>query len=684
MNLSEFIEIYRDSITAAVMESYPPLYVPNGHQVPDNLKRSPLGLQKETIMGVVKSLETYQGTTVVGEMGTGKTYVALVAAHMAGFQRVLVLCPPHLTAKWKREVEMTAPGVTGVIVNSITDLIKVQQMPAPMIVIMSRERAKLSYRWKPSYLPARENTVSLAIRCPSCFAVIKDDEGIYIEASTLNRRKHRCLECDGPLWSADHSGPKRYALAEYVKRRMEHFFDLLIMDEVHEYKAKGSAQGNAAGLLADVIGKILNLSGTLMGGYSSTLFYLLYRFSPAIRDRYAWNEERKWVEDYGFIERTITEKESKEDGRTSRRKSNRTSVRERPGLLPGALFHIIGNSAFLKVADVAKDLPPYVEQVEFCFMQDEQESNYEYLYERMRAALKEALQDNSSRMLGIYLQSLLSYPDGVCQGEEVFDPRSGDLIVRVAPMTEDAIYPKEQALINRILDEKKQGRRVLVYVTHTERRDMTARLDRLLSDQGLRVSVLKSDTVQPDKREKWIADQIKMAVDVVICHPKLVQTGLDLVDFPTICWYECEYSIYTMRQASRRSWRIGQTEPVKVVYMAYRNTLQADALQLIASKMKASLAVEGELPEEGLTAYGNTGNDMMMALARQVVSGIKLPDIADDLSFTTTNREDDEWLSDPVTIEEPVVPAAVSEVVDWDDLFRQQKVKAGQQIAMLI
>ena len=33
-----------------------------------------------------------------------------------------------------------------------------------------------------------------------------------------------------------------------------------------------------------------------------------------------------------------------------------------------------------------------------------------------------------------------------------------------------------------------------------------------------------------------------------------------------------DYSVYTMRQASRRSWRIGQTEPVQVVFMADRGT----------------------------------------------------------------------------------------------------------------
>ena len=100
-----------------------------------------------------------------------------------------------------------------------------------------------------------------------------------------------------------------------------------------------------------------------------------------------------------------------------------------------------------------------------------------------------------------------------------------------------------------------------------------------------------------------------------------MQTGLDLIDFPTIVWDETDYSVYVVRQTSRRSWRIGQTRPVKVVFMSYRNTLQADALKLVAKKMQSSLAVEGELPEDGLAAYGDDGDDMMMALARRIVSG---------------------------------------------------------------
>ena len=182
----------------------------------------------------------------------------------------------------------------------------------------------------------------------------------------------------------------------------------------------------------------------------------------------------------------------------------------------------------------------------------------------------------------------------------------------------EKLYPKEKALIDLVAAERLEGRRVLVYVTHTGTRDITGRMDDILTRHGFRVAVMKADAVAPNRREKWVADKVQEGIDVMICHPRLVQTGLDLIDFQTIVWDEVDYSVYVVRQASRRSWRIGQTRPVKVVFMSYRNTLQADALKLVAKKMQSSLVVEGELPEDGLAAYGD---DMMMALARKIVSG---------------------------------------------------------------
>ncbi len=60
------------------------------------------------------------------------------------------------------------------------------------------------------------------------------------------------------------------------------------------------------------------------------------------------------------------------------------------------------------------------------------------------------------------------------------------------------------------------------------------------------------------------------------------------------------------------------THPVAFVLMAYQNTLQDDALKL--KKLRRSLAVEGEIPEEGLAAYDDHGDDLMLVLARRAGS----------------------------------------------------------------
>ncbi len=654
MNLGEFIDTYRDAITERVIASYPPTYSPATDSRPmPRLLRQPLGAQEDAIRGAALSLHSQRGTTVVGEMGTGKTFIGTAAAHLAGFRRVLVLCPPHLTRKWKREIEETIPTARAVIVSSITDLEQVQRLSTvgPLYAVMSRERAKLSYRWRPSTIErlavsdgklARDQETGEPIRvlcCPDCFEQVVDRHGVPLAETALKRRKMRCSECGSALWQADPKGPKRFPLADYVKLRMRGFFDLLIADEVHEYKGRGSAQGVAAGILADVCGKSLSLSGTLMGGYSSTLFHLLYRFSPEIRSEFARTEESRWIQRYGFLEQSIGKSNDDDaaDGRSSKRRSYRKVVRERPGLAPSALFHLIGNTVFLRLADVASGLPSYEEQVLLSSLDSEpdpkaespegvaysQRSAYADLEATMRAALKSALSQGSKRLLAAYLQSLLAYPDGCTRGETVLDPVSDEenILVQLPPLTEDKLYPKEQALIDLVAKERMAGRRVLVYVTHTGTRDITGRMQAFLTKHGFRSAVMKADAVAPDKREAWVANQVTQGIDVLICHPRLVQTGLDLIDFPTICWFETDYSVYTMRQASRRSWRIGQTRPVKAVFMAYRNTLQADALKLVAQKLQSSLAVEGELPDDGLAAYGDDGDDLMLALARKLVVG---------------------------------------------------------------
>lgn len=85
---------------------------------------------------------------------------------------------------------------------------------------------------------------------------------------------------------------------------------------------------------------------------------------------------------------------------------------------------------------------------------------------------------------------------------------------------------------------------------------------------GLKVAVLKA-TVATEKREDWVADQVDKGIDVPICNPELIKTGLDLLEFPPIVFMQAGYGVYTLMQAARRSWRIGQQHGVEVAFLGY-------------------------------------------------------------------------------------------------------------------
>ena len=387
MNLAELLDQYGDAIARTVIESYPPLYDAEVRRSASadlrRLLRRPLGAQADAINATALSLKQSSGTFVVGEMGTGKSYIAAAAAYLAGCRRVLVVSPPHLVKKWRREVEQTVPGARR------HDRADDRRSGAPedaVGTIDSSSSARASGRssatagcrpWsidrsatRTEVLPAATMAASTrSLCCPTCFAPVDGRRGRAADAGpSFGQKKRRCRACGGSLWQADRTGPRRVPLADYVRRRMPGYFDLLILDEGHEYKARGSAQGLAAESLAGACAKTLTLTGTLFGGYSSTLFYLLWRFSPAVRREFGYRDEAKWISRYGIVER-VTKKDSDaygDDGRHSKRRSYLTRTVEKPGVSPSVLFHLIGNTVFLRLSDVASDLPTYTEQVVIC------------------------------------------------------------------------------------------------------------------------------------------------------------------------------------------------------------------------------------------------------------------------------------------------------------------------------
>ena len=71
---------------------------------------------------------------------------------------------------------------------------------------------------------------------------------------------------------------------------------------------------------------------------------------------------------------------------------------------------------------------------------------------------------------------------------------------------------------------------------------------------------MKADAVPPERREAWVAKRVEEGANVLVCHPRLVQTGLDLVDFPTIVWFETELPV---SQSTRKTPLLVGCEPAR-------------------------------------------------------------------------------------------------------------------------
>ncbi len=212
-----------------------------------------------------------------------------------------------------------------------------------------------------------------------------------------------------------------------------------------------------------------------------------------------------------------------------------------------------------------------------------------------------------------------------------FNPETGRresfLIATPRDLDEHVSYAKERCILEEVRASLNRGRKVQVYAVYTQKRDVTRRLERILANDGIRVAVLTTQ-VAPEEREVWYERQLRAGVEVVIGHPRLTQTGLDLWSFPDIFFAETGYSIYTLRQASRRSWRIGQRQNVNVKFFHYTDTMQEACLRLMGEKLLVSLAMEGKFASDGLQAIGE-GDDILMAMARELVTEKGIGESAD-------------------------------------------------------
>ena len=156
------------------------------------------------------------------------------------------------------------------------------------------------------------------------------------------------------------------------------------------------------------------------------------------------------------------------------------------------------------------------------------------------------------------------------------------------------------------------------YSYHRGKRDTASRLKALLSTEGLKCAVLRA-SVKTEDREDWILEQVDRGIDVLITNPELVKTGLDLLEFPSIVFTNTGYNVYTLMQAARRSWRIGQRDDVDVTFLGYQGSAQMACLELMAKKIAVTQSTSGDMPDNGLDVLNSDGDSVEVTLAKSLL-----------------------------------------------------------------
>jgi superfamily II DNA or RNA helicase len=689
--IHEYLRLFASELGERIMQTYPALQKADDPVSPRlaTLLRKPFPAQAVAAMGLAKKWERERSAAVIAECGTGKTLISLAALHIHSDGRsftAIVMAPGHITLKWCKEALETIPRLRVFLIDGLRDKVRDGSTPCginevklrrgqivreglhttltdlrlrknhktarirwqkeicsgPALFVVGRDKGKLSHFWRHAYQVARSGRYLGSVVNPDTGMRVEMGERWLISADFRKARLGEVIgganeredgadlkprqPIYGPLWQADGKRIRRVAPLDFIGRYMPQWFDYAICDEAHQL-ANDTAQGNGLGTLAACADRTVILTGTLLGGYASDVYNLLFRLEAGkmIAHGYEWGETglRSFAETYGVLERVTTIEPA--DNSCSKARVTK-QIKRRPGASP-LLFSefLMSLAAFVSLEDISSELPPYTEQVIGVPMDEPLQAAYQALEEQIKSAIKEHHSNHS--VISVGLNALLLYPDhawniGDLYGYE-YDPatqrRERFLIAQPEDLDQQFVYAKERRLVEIVKAELQMGHRCChVYAVYTRKRDVTRRLESILTREGIRVAVLTSD-VPPEKREAWFAQRVQEGVQVTISHSKIIETGIDLLNHSSLIFFETGYSLHTLRQASRRSWRIGQRQPVRVFYLHYEETMQSSCLRLMGRKLLVSLAMEGKFSRDGLQAL-DEDDDMLTAMARELVT----------------------------------------------------------------
>lgn len=517
------------------------------------------------------------------------------------------------------------------------------------------------------------------LQCPNCGRTITyERKGNVVVASKkwLKDGQRTCDHCHTSLWQEKRdksSKPKpghkypsknpRYRIDEYIKRCYPDRIYLLVWDEIHECANGDTGNGEAFGRLVNVSQKVLGLTGTPFNGRASSMFNIEYHINPKTRDVYPWGgaqrlsrkieglqmivestsnqrgrSESRWVEEMGVREQVLEERPQydKDTGAYTGTSTYERPYQEAPGCSPKLIGWLLPHSIFFSLKDLGKHLPKYTEIAHPVPMDEDVASEYDRTRDLLKDYLIQRRWEGDSTFRGAYLQWSMGWVNSTFRPMDVIHnikhPITGvkqpHIVTQLPSFGEDRLYNKEQELIELVQDRLKKNRPVVIYARQTATKDIQPRLEKIIQDNvsDAKTYVLRN-TVAAERRERVIEQQVKAGVNVLICNPELVKTGLDLLAFSTLIFYEIVFNLSTLLQAASRSYRLNQEEDeCEVIYMFYEGTMEHTAVQLMSRKQRAAKILTGDTGLTGLDALTEGEGGFESALLNAITGEDELID----------------------------------------------------------
>jgi len=199
------------------------------------------------------------------------------------------------------------------------------------------------------------------------------------------------------------------------------------------------------------------------------------------------------------------------------------------------------------------------------------------------------------------------------------DTTGRELLVSTEQLAWEHRYPLEQRLIALVQHERSEGRRVMLYVEQNDLRSMARRLEWALAE--LHPWTLPNSVAAED-RQRAILEAVQAGQNVVIVPYRRVNEGLNLQSaIDTIIWVEMALNLFMLDQASRRAWRLGKREEVRIYYVAYANTAGHAKLRKLGQQSGAAAAFAGEPARGALIEHAGAHTTTLARLSNLLEEG---------------------------------------------------------------